>query len=183
MARLRQWLGSAPAAPEQPLQILMVCTGNICRSPSAEGVLRAKLAAAGLQARVGVASAGTQGFHTGEPPDPRAIKAALRRGYDIGGLQARPMRPEDFTRFHWLLALDRSHADWMARRAPPAATGRIALLMPLATRHAGVDEVPDPYYGAPAGFEHVLDLLEDACDGLVQRLQKGEPLTGELTRA
>ncbi|MCY7314725.1 MAG: low molecular weight phosphotyrosine protein phosphatase [Rubrivivax sp.] len=158
----------------------MVCTGNICRSPTAEGVLRAKLAAAGLQAQVGVASAGTQGYHTGEAPDPRAIRAALQRGYDIAGLQARPVRAEDFTRFHWLLALDRSHRDWMVKHAPPTAGGRIGLLMPLATRYASVEEVPDPYYGAPAGFEHVLDLLEDACDGLVRRVTKGEPLTGEL---
>ena len=161
----------------------MVCTGNICRSPTAEGVLRAKLLAAGLQGRVAVASAGTQGYHTGEPPDPRAIKAAATRGYDLASIQARPMRPEHFSEFQWLLALDRTHHDWMVKRAPPSAAGCIGLLMPLASGYPGVNEVPDPYYGGPAGFEHVLDLLENVCDGVVQRLQKGEALTGELRQA
>ena len=176
--QLKQWLsGVAPSDTSTvSTRILMVCTGNICRSPTAEGVLRAKLQRAGLQAQVLVESAGTQGFHSNEPPDARAVRAAAQRGYQIGNLRARPMRPEDFATFDWLLAMDQSHMDWMLKHAPPQAAGRIALLMPLARQHLGTQEVPDPYYGGPAGFEHVLDLLEDACEGVVDRLRAGQPL-------
>ena len=176
--QLRQWLrgGSASDTATVSTRILMVCTGNICRSPTAEGVLRAKLQHAGLQAQVRVESAGTQGYHSNEPPDARAVRAAAQRGYQIGSLRARPMRPEDFATFDWLLAMDQSHMDWLLKHAPPQAAGRIALLMPLARQHLGTQEVPDPYYGSPAGFEHVLDLLEDACEGVVDRLRAGQAL-------
>jgi protein-tyrosine phosphatase len=169
--------GAAPAPePEPHTRILMVCTGNICRSPTAEGVLRHKLAQAGLGGGVAVDSAGTQGYHTSEPPDLRAVKAAARRGYDLSTLKARPIRPEDFTTTDWMLVMDRSHLEWLQRRSA-AAQVRSALLMSLATRHGGIDEVPDPYYGGPEGFERVLDLIEDACDGVIQRLRAGQPLT------
>ena len=179
--KLKQWLtGQAPAetahSASVSTRVLMVCTGNICRSPTAEGVLRAKLQQAGLAQQVLVDSAGTQGYHANEPPDVRAVRAAAQRGYNIGKLRARAMRPEDFATFDWLLAMDQSHMDWLRKRSPPAAAGRISLLMPFAQRHAGTEEVPDPYYGGPAGFEHVLDLLEDACEGLVERLRAGQPL-------
>lgn len=176
--RLRQWLmgTNTPDTSAVRTRVLMVCTGNICRSPTAEGVLRAKLQQAGLGGQVLVDSAGTQGYHTAEPPDPRAIRAAAQRGYDIAGIRARPLRPEDFSQFDWLLAMDQGHLDWMAKRAPAAASGRVGLLMPMARRHPGVHEVPDPYYGGPAGFDHVLDLVEDACDGLVERLRAGQEL-------
>ena len=179
MPKLKRWLVGASAAETAPTtRILMVCTGNICRSPTAEGVLRAKLQQAGLQLQVGVDSAGTQGYHTGEAPDPRAVKAAAQRGYDIARLRARPMRPEDFAQFDWLMAMDQTHMDWLLKRAPPGSTGGATLLMPFARRHTDVAEVPDPYFGGPAGFEHVLDLLEDACDGVVERLAAGRPLVG-----
>ena len=176
--QLKQWLrGVAPSDPATvSTRILMVCTGNICRSPTAEGVLRAKLQRAGLQAQVQVESAGTQGFHSNEPPDARAVRAAAQRGYQIGNLRARPMKPEDFSSFDWLLAMDQSHMAWLLKRSPPQAAGRITLLMPLARQHPGMQEVPDPYYGGPAGFEHVLDLVEDACEGVVDRLRAGQPL-------
>ena len=176
--QLKQWLsGVAPSDTSTvSTRILMVCTGNICRSPTAEGVLRAKLQRAGLQAQVLVESAGTQGFHSNEPPDARAVRAAAQRGYQIGNLRARPMRPEDFATFDWLLAMDQSHMDWLLKRSPPQAAGRITLLMSLALQHLGTQEVPDPYYGGPAGFEHVLDLVEDACEGVVDRLRAGQPL-------
>lgn len=177
--RLKQWLsGETPPGAAQT-RILMVCTGNICRSPTAEGVLRKKLQLAGLQDAFAVGSAGTQGYHTAEPPDPRAVKAAAARGYDISRLKARPMRPEDFSAYPWVLAMDRTHLDWLRKRAPAGAPSRVGLLMPLAGHHPGVDEVPDPYYGGPEGFEHVLDLLEDACDGVVARLRAGQPLLPE----
>ena len=167
---------AAPNPASVTTRILMVCTGNICRSPTAEGVLRAKLQRAGLQDRVLVDSAGTQGYHTNEPPDVRAVRAAAQRGYQIGSLRARAMREQDFATFDWLLAMDQTHLDWLNKRSLPQATGRIALLMPFARQHPGTQEVPDPYYGGPAGFEHVLDLLEDACEGVVDRLRAGQPL-------
>ena len=167
---------AAPDAASVTTRILMVCTGNICRSPTAEGVLRAKLRHAGLQGQVLVDSAGTQGYHSNEPPDVRAVRAAAQRGYQIGSLRARAMRAQDFATFDWLLAMDQSHLDWLRKRSPPEAAGRICLLMPLARQHPGAQEVPDPYYGGPAGFEHVLDLLEDACESVVDRLRAGQPL-------
>ena len=177
--RLKQWLSGEPAAPTAAaarLRILMVCTGNICRSPTAEGVLRHKLAQAGLGTAIHVGSAGTQGYHTAEPPDPRAVRAAAARGYDLSRLRARPLRPEDFQQFDVLLAMDQTHLAWMHKRRPAGAPGQPGLLMPLARRHRGVTEVPDPYYGGPAGFEHVLDLVEDACDGILERLAQQKPL-------
>jgi protein-tyrosine phosphatase len=176
--RLKQWLAGEPAADAAAprLRILMVCTGNICRSPTAEGVLRHKLARAGMAGAVQVGSAGTQGYHTAEPPDPRAVRAAAARGYDLSGLRARPLRPDDFQRFDVLLAMDKGHLEWLHKRRPPAVAGQVGLLMPLALRRRDVVEVPDPYYGGPAGFEHVLDLVEDACDGILERLARQSPL-------
>lgn len=174
MRRLKAWLaGVAPAdtGASADLRVLMVCTGNICRSPTAEGALRARLAHAGLAQRVWVDSAGTQGYHTGEAPDPRAVRAAAQRGYDLAGQRARPVVPEDFMRFDWLLAMDEDHLDWLRRKAPTGSRARVELLMPFARHHSDVLNVPDPYYGAPAGFERVLDLVEDACDGLLPQLQ------------
>jgi len=182
MPRIKQWLmrSTEPGAVAVKTRVLMVCTGNICRSPTAEGVLRVKLQRAGLHGQVQVDSAGTQGYHTSEPPDARAIRAAAQRGYDIGKLRARPMRTQDFADFDWLLAMDQTHLDWLLKRAPPQAAGRIGLLMTLARLRTDVQEVPDPYFGGPLGFEHVLDLVEDASDGVVERLLAGRPLTGPL---
>ena len=177
--RLRRWAGleefsdSQPAmalAGPRPLRVLMVCTGNICRSPTAEGVLRAKLQRLGLHGRIEVDSAGTQGYHTSEPPDPRAIKHAAQRGYDIAKLKARPVSDDDFARFDWLLAMDESHLNWLRKRQPPDTQARTELLMAYARHHADVPEVPDPYYGGAAGFDRVLDLVEDACEGLAAHL-------------
>jgi len=173
MRGLRQLLGKPTA--EEPavhggVRVLMVCMGNICRSPIAEGVLRAKLLRAGLQTQVQVDSAGTHGYHSGEPPDPRAIGVAARHGVELAALRARPVVPEDYTRFHWLLAMDEANLDWLSSRRPAGTEPRIGLLMEHARRHADVREVPDPYYGALAGFEHVLALVDDACEGLVERL-------------
>lgn len=178
IGKLRQWIGGlSPVSEAAPhTRILMVCTGNICRSPTAEGVLRRKLQQAGLGGQVLVDSAGTQGYHTAEAPDARAIRAAAQRGYDIASLRARPMRPEDFGQFDWLLAMDQTHLDWMRKRAPAGARAQLALLMPHAQLPQVHTEVPDPYYGGPAGFDHVLDLVEAACDGVLVRLQGGQPL-------
>jgi protein-tyrosine phosphatase len=182
--RLKRWLAGESSVPAgvPRLRILMVCTGNICRSPTAEGVLRHKLARAGLGTVAEVGSAGTQGYHTAEPPDPRAVRAAASRGYDIAQLRARPLIRGDFERFDVLLAMDKGHLEWLRKRSPPeAASDKIGLLMPLARRHPGVDEVPDPYHGGAAGFEHVLDLVEDACDGILERLTRQRPLVEPAT--
>lgn len=177
MRGLREWMqrgrdGAAPAdaADDGVLRVLMVCTGNICRSPTAEVVLRHKLQQAGLHGQVQVDSAGIQGSHAGEPPDARAIRHAAQRGYDLSPLRARAMRAEDFVRFQWLLGMDDTHLRWLRRRAPEGSGARIELLLEHALR-TGPAEVPDPYYGPPEGFDQVLDLVEDACDGLVRRLQ------------
>lgn len=171
----RLWPRLSAADKELPepgaTQVLMVCAGNICRSPTAEAVLRSKLQRVGLGSRVVVDSAGTHGFHAGDAPDPRAIESAARRGYDLAPLRARPVQDLDFGRFHWLLAMDEANLQWLQRKAPAAPGAQLRLLMSHATRHPGVLTVPDPYYGAPDGFEHVLDLIEDACDGLVARLK------------
>ncbi|AGW89465.1 MULTISPECIES: low molecular weight protein-tyrosine-phosphatase [Cupriavidus] len=150
--------------------ILMCCMGNICRSPTAEGVLRAKLAAAGLEPMVELDSAGTHEYHLGRAPDPRTQRHALTRGYDLSALRARKVGLPDFDRFDLILAMDRENLAGLTRLRPDAAD-RVRLLMSFATRH-DADEVPDPYYGEGDGFERVLDYIEDACDGLVEVLRQ-----------
>jgi len=174
-----RWLRGREAQVPVPVadvhtRVLMVCMGNICRSPTAEAVLRSKLAQAGLAQQVAVDSAGTHGYHTGEGPDPRAVAAAARRGYDLGALRARPVHTDDFERFDLVLAMDQDNLDWLRRRAPAAPTARIDLLLTHA-RQQGVREVPDPYYGPPAGFDRVLDLVEDACEGLLALCRSRAP--------
>ncbi len=149
----------------------MICMGNICRSPTAEAVLRYKLRDAGLQQRVQVDSAGTHAWHRGEAPDPRSIERARLRGYDLTDLKARAVRPQDFIDFHLILAMDRDNLAVLQEKCPPAEQARLMRLTTHAGRFAGLD-VPDPYYGGPNGFDHVLDLIEDACDGLVAHLAK-----------
>jgi protein-tyrosine phosphatase len=149
--------------------ILFVCTGNICRSPTAEGVMRAKLETAGLGAGIHVDSAGISSYHVGEAPDRRSQLHARRRGYDLSDQRARRLVAEDFERFDYLLAMDRSHLAAMESMAPARRRGRVMLLLEFA---AGTPtrEVPDPYYGGDNGFEQVLDLIEAACDGLIAEL-------------
>jgi protein-tyrosine phosphatase len=171
--KLPGWLRGADALPKpdpDARRVLMVCMGNICRSPTAEGVLRAKLQRAGLARRVFVDSAGTIGSHAGEPPDPRAIRHAAKRGYDLASLRARQVRAEDFQRFDWLFAMDRDNLAWLERKAPPGSRAAKTLLMTQAMFVQDTWEIPDPYYGSPEGFERVLDLIEAACDGFVQRI-------------
>jgi len=157
------------------LRVLMVCTGNICRSPTAEGVLRRKLADAGLARLIEVDSAGTTDYHAGAPPDPRAQASAGRRGYDLSRLRARQVCAADFERFDLLLGMEAEHVEWLVEACPPSRRDRIGLLMDHATGRARGGAVPDPYYGPPAGFEHVLDLVERACDGLLAALRQRTP--------
>jgi protein-tyrosine phosphatase len=173
--------GAATTGPTQDdgaqdgkVRVLMVCMGNICRSPTAEAVLRAQAALRGLTPSVEVDSAGTYGGHAGEPPDARAQAHAARRGYDLAPLRARLVQPADFERFDLILAMDRDNLANLLDLRPGGVDTRVELLMRYARRHA-VDEVPDPYFGPAAGFERVLDLIEDACDGLLAHLAATTP--------
>jgi protein-tyrosine phosphatase len=149
--------------------VLFVCLGNICRSPTAEGVFRARIKRAGLSDRIAVASAGTGDWHVGEPPDRRAIAHAAKRGYDLRKQRARQLCEADFERFNWILAMDRANLRDVSSQRPFGYDGRVGLFLEMAP-HLGVAEVPDPYYGATDGFERVLDLIEAASDSLLARI-------------
>ena len=151
------------------MRILFVCMGNICRSPSAEGVFRHVLAQHAPGLEVEIDSAGTHDYHVGSPPDRRTIEAARRRGIDLSSLRARQVGPQDFERFDLLLAMDEENLGELQRRAPSHLHTRIRLLMEFAP-NAVSRRVPDPYYGGARGFEEVLDLLEEAAEGLLQTL-------------
>lgn len=149
--------------------ILFCCTGNICRSPTAEGVFAKKVSDAGLAGRIRVDSAGTHGYHVGEPPDARSQSAARARGYDLSLLRARRFERSDFDRFDLVLAMDEDNRAFLARLCPPASGHKLKLMMEYARGYA-VREVPDPYYGGADGFELVLEMLEDASEGLLQTI-------------
>jgi protein-tyrosine phosphatase len=141
--------------------------GNICRSPTAEGVLRHKLALRGMSNVVEVASAGTHAHHIGDAPDPRAQAHAAKRGYDLSKQRARRLRSEDFANFDHLLAMDWDNLALMEEKCSPEHKRKVGLLMRFARKH-DTPIVPDPYYGGLNGFEVVLDYIEDACDGLIE---------------
>jgi protein-tyrosine phosphatase len=153
------------------IRVLFVCTGNICRSPTAEGVLRYHVEQAGVGDQILVDSAGTIDYHAGEPPDPRMQAAARRRNYDLSRLRARQVEPTDFARFDYLLAMDQDHVSWLKRQAPGDHAHKIQLFLEYAPE-IGPREVPDPYYGGTEGFEVVLDLIERASVGLFAELQR-----------
>ena len=151
--------------------VLFVCLGNICRSPTAEGVFRAALDQVGMADRILADSAGLGNWHVGSPPDRRAIQAAQRRGYDLTKLRARQIEVADFSRFGWILAMDHSVLRELEAMRPDEYAGHLGLLLDLAPELA-VREVPDPYYGGTEGFERVLDLVETANAALVERLRQ-----------
>jgi protein-tyrosine phosphatase len=153
------------------LRVLFVCMGNICRSPTAEGVLRHKLAAAGLAKRVKVESAGTHGYHVGLPPDARAQRHAAQRGYNLSRQRARRVAEADFERFDLMLAMDEDNLRHLESLRPQRANATLGLLMDHAGGAPGA-AVPDPYYGDAAGFERVLDDVEAACEGLLDHLRQ-----------
>lgn len=156
---------------KEAIALLMVCHGNICRSPTAEGVMRAKVESAGLASAILIDSAGTHDYHVGEAPDPRSQQAARRRGYDLSAQRARQVSQADFERFDLVLAADLRNLAVLRRLCPPELQHKLALMLdPLGSGR----EVPDPYYGGERGFDHVLDLLEAACDGWLERLQQDE---------
>jgi protein-tyrosine phosphatase len=155
----------------EAFKILIVCMGNICRSPTAEAVLRAKVHEGGLDKHVIVASAGTHGFHAGEAPDARAVRAAKKRGYDMETIVARQVTKEDFAHYDLILAMDWENHTQLQQLAGRAFHHKIKLLMSFATEHESAI-IPDPYYGGADGFETVLDYTEDACVNLVDFVRR-----------
>ena len=151
------------------MNVLFVCTGNICRSPTGEAVLRRMTEAAGLGDAVTIESCGTHAYHTGQPPDARARDAGERRGYGFSGQRARTLASADFDRFELILAMDSGHFDRLMRAAPATRADRIRLFLDFApgTRRR---DVPDPYYGSPEDYELALDLIEAGCRGIVAML-------------
>ena len=153
------------------MRILFVCLGNICRSPTAEAVVRALAARELPEVGLEVDSAGTAAYHVGEPPDPRMQAAAARRGYELKALRARVVEPRDFERFDLILAMDRENLEVLHRRAPEQARERVRLFLEFSP-DSEPREVPDPYYGGANGFEEVLDLVEAAARGLLGYLHQ-----------
>jgi protein-tyrosine phosphatase len=151
------------------MRILFVCMGNICRSPTAEGVFRRLVADRAPGVEIEVDSAGTHDYHVGDPPDPRSIAAAARRGVDLRRLRAREVRDDDFERFDLIIAMDRLNRETLLERSPAPFRERIRLFMEFAGA-SEVEDVPDPYYGGPLGFERVLDLAEEAAAGLLDEV-------------
>jgi len=154
----------------KPMRILFVCLGNICRSPTAEAVFRAVAQRQAPELAVEIDSAGTGGYHIGEPPDSRSQAAARSRGYDMSALRARQVHSDDFERFDLILAMDEDNLSTLQDQAPPTARTRVRLFLEFAPQ-VGRSDVPDPYYGGGNGFEKVLDLVEAASVGLIEHLR------------
>jgi len=151
--------------------VLMVCTGNICRSPTAEGLLRHALEQEGLGQRVRVDSAGTHDYHIGEAPDPRSIAAARRQGIDLSGLRARQVAVADFTHFDLLLAMDTGHLRHLRRMAPPGTESRLKLYLDFAPDQP-LRDLPDPYYGEARGFDQVFALCQSASANIAAYIRR-----------
>ena len=153
------------------VRILFVCMGNICRSPTAHAVFERLIEAEGLADRVEVDSAGTHAYHVGEAPDPRARETAQRRGLSMDHLRARKVTPADLETFDLVVAMDQANLDELAQICPSGHEEKLTLFMRFAP-HFGRDEVPDPYYGGPNGFELVFDMVEEASRGLLEHLRR-----------
>lgn len=149
------------------MKVLFVCLGNICRSPTAEAVFKARAEKAGVQVQAD--SAGTATWHVGSRPDPRSQQAAEARGYSFAGISAREVNIADFTTFDHVLAMDRQNLQSLTAMCPPEHKGKLKLLLEFAPDE-NLSEVPDPYYGGEDGFEHVVDLIEAASDGLLAHI-------------
>ena len=152
------------------VKVLFVCLGNICRSPTAEGVFTHLVRSEKLETLIEADSAGTHAYHIGSAPDPRAQAAAARRGIDLSTLRGRQAATEDFHEFDYVIAMDRENYETLHSRCPPALRYKIRLFMEFAPQY-GHDEVPDPYFGGSAGFDRVLDMIEDAAAGLLHEIQ------------
>ncbi len=155
----------------QRVRVLFVCMGNICRSPMAEGVFRHHVGRAGLDGRIAIDSAGTHNYHVGDPPDPRAQQVAGRRGYDLSSQRGRQVSDVDFSEFDFLLAMDEVNLRVLKRLCPPQHAHKLKLFMEFSAGTT-LREVPDPYYGGNQGFERVLDMVEEASQGLLAHLRQ-----------
>lgn len=153
------------------VSVVFVCMGNICRSPTAEAVFRHYVESAGLSDQIVIDSAGTHDYHIGAPPDLRTQRAAKQRGYDMSAMRGRQVEAGDFRRFDYVLAMDRTNLAILQGLAPPDSTTQARLFLEYA-RHHKESEVPDPYYGGEGGFERVLDMVEDAAQGLLQEIRQ-----------
>ncbi len=153
------------------VKVLFVCMGNICRSPTAQGVFEALVAEAGLQEQIQIDSAGTHAYHVGEPPDSRATQAACRRSIDLSEQRARRVESGDFVHFDYLVAMDRSNLDDLLSICPDQHRDKVRLLLAFADADT-VADVPDPYYGGAQGFERVLDLVEQGARGLLADIRR-----------
>jgi low molecular weight protein-tyrosine phosphatase len=153
------------------MRVLFVCLGNICRSPTAHGVFAKKMADLNLQDRISVDSCGTGAWHVGEAPDGRATATAARRGYDLSSLRARQVVSRDFDEFDYILAMDFTNLSELQAHCPRGFNGHLGLFLEFA-EGLNEREVPDPYYDSTDGFDHVLDLIESASDGLLKDIQR-----------
>ncbi|MBT8088973.1 MAG: low molecular weight phosphotyrosine protein phosphatase [Gammaproteobacteria bacterium] len=156
------------AESKETTSVLFVCMGNICRSPTAEGVFRHHVVEAGLGDKILVDSAGTHAYHVGDPPDRRAHAAAERRGFSLVDIRARRVSENDFERFDYIIAMDEDNVARLKEQGDPEHHSKVRLFLEFSS--SGQREVPDPYYGGAAGFERVLDLVEDASRGLLATL-------------
>lgn len=152
------------------IKVLFVCLGNICRSPTAHGVFQYQVNQQGLNKIIEVDSAGTAGWHIGEAPDQRATRTAKQRGYDLSTLRARQVSEADFHRFDYILAMDKANLSELEALQPEDFQGELRLLLDFSDASVEHAEVPDPYYGSGDGFERVLDMVENACDGLLNSI-------------
>lgn len=153
------------------VRVLFVCLGNICRSPTAEGVFRALVESEGLAGQIEIDSAGTHAYHIGEGPDPRSQEAAARRGIDLSSLRGRRATVVDIEEFDYVLAMDQENYANLMQLAPVQLESRVSLLMKFAPKRSE-DEVPDPYFGGEGGFDRVLDMIEDAARGLLADIRR-----------
>jgi protein-tyrosine phosphatase len=167
-------VGAKEPEPAAARRVLFVCMGNICRSPTAEGVFRKLLTERAPELGVAIDSAGTHGYHAGAPPDPRACRAAERRGIDLKGLRARRVTEQDFVEHELVIAMDEHNREFLLELCPVEYRHRVRLFLEFAP-HLERREVPDPYYGGATGFEHVLDLVEEASAGLLDYLRATPP--------
>ena len=151
------------------IKVLFVCMGNICRSPTAEGVFRDLVARSDLDGLIHIDSAGTHSYHIGKSPDKRASAAAAKRGYDLSALRGRQVSEQDFLVFDYILAMDQDNLENLKRICPVGHEHKVTLFLEL-SRKFSEREVPDPYYGGSQGFEQVLDMVEDAAQGLLDKL-------------
>lgn len=157
-----------------PVQVLFICLGNICRSPTAHGVFESLVACQGLADQIVIDSAGTGDWHIGRAPDPRAQQAAQRRGHDIAHLRARQVTPGDFSHFDYILAMDHANLDDLQAMRPQWYQGHLGLFLDFAPGLAG-SAVPDPYYGGEEGFDQVFDMVDAASRGLLDHIRQHHP--------